>query len=305
MHVRITCPRCGVPGEVRREHVGCRVVCKRCRMAFEIAAPRRPPASAAGAGQSQPLWARLAKNRLVAAAVVMPALAVVLALLLGSIGRREAAVAAAAPVAAAEGEAPAEASTPLAAAAEPPEAPSTADDPLAPAVEDPFARAEATLAIDRAGDALFALELQLPAQQHARLRKSMPNAALWPRQLGLGRGWPDVEDVRTGLEDDTDMFSISYVVRGLARVREGDDWEARLAEDPDAQLIAVRENMATLVGGWSLDGGRAPLCLDVELPAGSKDVRLLRAPTRLRYRLPAAADAPPRPGGQTATVEKK
>jgi hypothetical protein len=72
MRIVITCPACRNAGTVRQEYVGRRVTCKRCGEVFAIVPRRRP------------LWARLARSRLVAAVMLVAALCVVLGALLAT-----------------------------------------------------------------------------------------------------------------------------------------------------------------------------------------------------------------------------
>src|SRR5262249_54305546 len=82
-------------------------------------------------------------------------------------------------------------------------------------------------------------------------------------------------------------------------------WEMPIADATDAELISTHGNEVILTAAVNTPIGLATDTTRVLLPAGSKDVKLLKSPARLAFRMPAPATADGSKVGADLTLDVK
>ena len=153
-------------------------------------------------------------------------------------------------------------------------------------------RIKETVTVDARGDANYAAEIKLPAGVYTTLKKNNPNVALMLRKIGLGaQSWYQIEDIKGQFEDGTSTVKINCITRGMARMGKDHMWEVPIADGVDAELVSAHDNEAILTAAASTPLGLATQTTKVILPAGSKDIKTLKSPNRVAFRMPASVIA--------------
>ncbi len=278
MPITVTCS-CKRRGVVPDNCAGLRVRCKACGRRLVV--PPAPPAAEAapappapGVAPTPPAWRGRGRRTAAAAGVV-----VVLLLLLGAgvaLSGRGGAVPAPGPE---------------------PEPPQLAVAPEVPEESESLTM-NATVEIDRVGDARFKAVLRLPTNVYTVFKAETPNIALALRRIGLSkRHWRKVQEVQGSFEDGTSTVSLGWLVRGLARPEGDTKWVADLEDEEGAKLMTIERNRAIFSTATSSPLGVLTAKTNVVLPAESREVSWSAGARRLAYQIPG-----PRAAGSRAGV---
>ncbi len=147
------------------------------------------------------------------------------------------------------------------------------------------------------GNGRLVYEIKLPQAAYTLLKKNTPNTALFLRKLGLNNQNLMIEDVKGEWLDGDSTVRIEFTALGIARAVKETTWEAPLFDGADTELLAFAEGTAILTQAYNLPGiGLATSVIRISLPAGAGDVKILKTPSRLSYKLPL----PPNGAGQAA-----
>ncbi|HEX5270228.1 MAG TPA: hypothetical protein VFW33_07075 [Gemmataceae bacterium] len=140
------------------------------------------------------------------------------------------------------------------------------------------------------GDARLCYEIRLPQAAYTQLKKNTPNTALFIRKMGLNNQNMVIQDAKGEWIDGDSTLRIEFTALGIARAVKGDAWEVPLSDGIDTELLAVSEGTAILTQACVMPGiGLATNNIRVKLPAGATEVRALKSPGRLTYKLAAPA----------------
>ena len=124
---------------------------------------------------------------------------------------------------------------------------------------------------------------------YTSLKRATPNTAVLIRKLGLSDQSGAIEGQAGEWVDGESTLKISYYSRGTARVGKVDVWELPLLDSIDTELVAVTEDKAVLTQAAEIPGlGVATNTIKVTLPPGAYEVKTLKSPARLSYKLPVA-----------------
>jgi Lipocalin-like domain len=138
------------------------------------------------------------------------------------------------------------------------------------------------------GDGHFVYEIKLPVAAYTALKKNTTNTAVLARKMGLTDQNALVEGVKGDWNDGDSTLKLEFTARGIARAVKGDAWELPMFEGTDTDLVAVTDGMAVLTQAANVPGlGLCTSTIRIALPAGATDVKALKNPSRLSYRLPA------------------
>jgi hypothetical protein len=138
------------------------------------------------------------------------------------------------------------------------------------------------------GDCLFQYEIKLPVAAYTTLKRVTPNTAVLIRKLGLSDQSAAIEGQAGEWIDGESTLKITYSSRGVARISKSDAWELPLLDSIDTELVAVAEDKAVLTQAAEIPGlGVATNTIKVTLPPGAFEVKTLKSPARLSYKLPA------------------
>lgn len=139
------------------------------------------------------------------------------------------------------------------------------------------------------GDCAFQYEVKLPVAAYTQLKRTTPNTAVLIRKLGLSDQSAAIEAVSGDWLDGESTLRISFTARGVARVGKAGAWELPLMDGLDTDLVAVAEGTAVLTQAAELPGlGMATSTIKCQMPAGASEVKTLKSPARLSYKLPVA-----------------
>lgn len=140
------------------------------------------------------------------------------------------------------------------------------------------------------GDCAFEYEVKLPAAMYTSLKRATPNTAVLIRKLGLSDQSAAIEGQAGEWVDGESTLKISYYARGVARIGKANAWELPLLDSIDTELVAVVEGKAVLTQAAEIPGlGVATNTIQVRLPPGAYEVKTIKSPSRLSYKLPVAA----------------
>jgi hypothetical protein len=140
------------------------------------------------------------------------------------------------------------------------------------------------------GNARLCYEMRLPQAAYTQLKRNTPNTALFIRKMGLNNQNMVIEDVKGEWIDGESTLRIEFTALGIARAVKGDAWEVPLFDGIDTELLAVTDGTAILTQACVLPGlGLATSSIRVKLPDGAAEVKSLKSPSRLTYKLPAPA----------------
>ena len=142
------------------------------------------------------------------------------------------------------------------------------------------------------GDGRFVYEIKLPVAAYTTLKKNTTNTAVLARKMGLTDQNALVEGVKGEWLDGDSTLKLEFTARGIARAVKGDAWELPMFEGTDTDLVAVTDGTAVLTQAANVPGlGLCTSTIRIALPAGATDVKALKNPSRLSYRLPAPTAA--------------
>lgn len=146
--------------------------------------------------------------------------------------------------------------------------------------------------IESNGDAKFCYEIKLPAGPYTQLKRNTPNLAVLVRKLGLnGESWYAVEGIKGEWVDGDSTVKIEFTTRGVARMGKDQNWEVPIADATDTELVAVSDGVAVLTSAANIPGvGLATSTTRVTLPSGATNVKVLKSPERLAYKIPMPSD---------------
>ena len=140
------------------------------------------------------------------------------------------------------------------------------------------------------GDGHFVYEIKLPVAAYTALKKNTTNTAVLARKMGITDQNALVEGVKGEWIDGDSTLKLEFTSRGIARAVKGDAWEVPMFDGTDTDLVAVADGTAVLTQAANIPGlGLSTNTIRIALPAGVTDVKVLKNPSRLSYRLPANA----------------
>ncbi len=142
------------------------------------------------------------------------------------------------------------------------------------------------------GDGTFRCEMTLPAEGYELLKKTIPDAAVLLRKLGLTNQESIVSGVKGEWVDDSSTLKIEFTARGVARVGRDRSWGVPLPDGVPTELIGFENGVVRMSQTMSIPGvGVATSAIRLTLPSGASDVRISRDKLRLNYTLPVPAAA--------------
>ena len=160
---------------------------------------------------------------------------------------------------------------------------------VAPAQSAPVLKLKENNKLSANGDCAFQYEVKLPVAAYTQLKRTTPNTAVMIRKLGLSDQSAAIEAVAGDWLDGESTLRISFTARGVARVGKADAWELPLMDGLDTDLVAVAEGTAVLTQAADLPGlGMATSTIKCRMPTGASDIKTLKSPARLSYKLPVA-----------------
>jgi hypothetical protein len=138
------------------------------------------------------------------------------------------------------------------------------------------------------GDASFSYELKFPTAIYTKLKANTPNTALMMRKLGINNDMKIVEETKGSWDDGENTLKLDFKVLGYARMAKDLRWEAELLDAAnDTELVAVTEGVAVMTQAASVPGfGLATNTIRYKMPDGATDVKVLKSPNRISYKLP-------------------
>ncbi|CAN5198375.1 hypothetical protein BH11PLA2_BH11PLA2_47900 [soil metagenome] len=140
------------------------------------------------------------------------------------------------------------------------------------------------------GDGQFVYEIKLPVAAYTMLKKNTTNTAVLARKMGITDQNALVENVRGDWNDGASTLKLEFTARGIARAVKGETWELPMFEGSDTELVAVADGTAVLTQAAQVPGlGLCTSTIKIALPAGATDIKTLKNPGRLSYRLVNAA----------------
>jgi hypothetical protein len=140
------------------------------------------------------------------------------------------------------------------------------------------------------GDAHIVYEIKLSEAVYTRLKKNTPNTAVFIRKLGLNNQNMVIDNVKGEWLDADSTLRIEFTALGMARAVRETTWEVPMFDGIDTELLAVSDGTAILTQAFQAPGlGLATNTIRIALPAGATDVKVLKSPSRLAYRLPPPA----------------
>jgi hypothetical protein len=149
-------------------------------------------------------------------------------------------------------------------------------------------RVKEVIQIEQNGDSKFQIDMKLQIGPYTNLKKNNPNTALLMRNLGLGnQGWQEIKEVKGEWLDGESTVKIQYKCRGMCRMSKDMSWEVPVAEEADLELSDMHDNIATLTGATDSPLGIIASTTRLILPGTAKDIRLLKSPARVAFRLPS------------------
>jgi Transglutaminase-like superfamily len=145
------------------------------------------------------------------------------------------------------------------------------------------------------GDAFFSYEIRLPQVLYTKLKQVTPNTAVMLRKFGLTNEGMIVENMKGSWDDGESLLKIEFNSRGISRASKDLRWEFPLFEGIEAELVAFSEGTAVLTQSMNIPGlGLATNTIRIKMPEGSSDLKPLKNPSRLSYKL----DTPIRTEGE-------
>ena len=162
--------------------------------------------------------------------------------------------------------------------------------PLAAQAQDaPVLKLKENNRLQANGDGQFEYEIKLPVALYTALKKNTTNTAVMARKIGISDQGAVVEGLKGEWLDGESTLKLSFTSRGVARVVKGNTWEVSLFDGNDIELVAVTDGTAVLTQAAQIPGlGLSTSTIRVTLPAGATEVKAVKNPSRLTYRLPAA-----------------
>ncbi len=160
---------------------------------------------------------------------------------------------------------------------------------VAPAQSAPVLKLKENNKLSANGDCAFQYEVKLPVAAYTQLKRTTANTAVLIRKFGLSDQSAAIEGQNGEWLDGESTLRISFTGRGVARVGKAEAWELPLMDGLDTDLVAVAEGTAVLTQAAELPGlGMATSTIKIALPPGASDVKTLKSPARLSYKLPVA-----------------
>ena len=160
---------------------------------------------------------------------------------------------------------------------------------VAPAQSAPVLKLKENNKLSANGDCAFQYEVKLPVAAYTQLKRTTANTAVLIRKFGLSDQSAAIEGQNGEWLDGESTLRISFTGRGVARVGKTEAWELPLMDGLDTDLVAVAEGTAVLTQAAELPGlGMATSTIKIALPPGASDVKTLKSPARLSYKLPVA-----------------
>ncbi len=149
------------------------------------------------------------------------------------------------------------------------------------------------------GDAKSRCELVLPAKGYEAIKKTVPDAGVLLRKLGLSNQESVVAGVTGEWMDDTNTIKIEFTTHGAARVGKDGAWGIPIPDGIETKLVGVEDGVVRMTQSMEIPGvGIAASSIRLTLPTGAKDAKLSRDKSRLTYTLPE-----PAAGGKVAKAE--
>jgi hypothetical protein len=161
------------------------------------------------------------------------------------------------------------------------------------AQETPLIRAKKTVVLNSVGDGRFTVEVKMPVFEYTQLKNGTPNMALLLRRIGLiHEELCEVQNIKGEFDDAESTLRLSWTGRGLARPQHDHVWEVPLEQDSRLESLSIRDNLALFsTSAYFPRVGVIPLVVQVEGARGSSDLRFLKSPNRLLFRMPSPAAA--------------
>ena len=144
-------------------------------------------------------------------------------------------------------------------------------------------RIKRTVKLDKLGNAQVSLNIQASTKQYTQIKSNTPNVALLLRRLGAGQHWAIMKDITGGFNDNSSTIEIGYKHINMARLTSDSKWQLRFEDDADVDLVAMMGTKAIFTSTDVNELGLVRLLVEIDAPEGSKNMKLLKGPTRIEY----------------------
>lgn len=141
---------------------------------------------------------------------------------------------------------------------------------IAPAMlsaADPVLTGRSTVRLSDRGQSEVKIAIKTQPNHFSALKQVGSNLNVLARELGMDRrDWSKKQSLAGQFIDTQNEVDLSYTTEGAVRNPKGNRWTYIIENQPDCQLVNIKENMVTLMAADTSSMGLVTMILEVELP---------------------------------------